>query len=118
MLRDAARIQDQGAAVGIAMILVCHFCSQLPYRAIRADASPNDTRGAKSKICTASRASPAICTSDGRYTVVSGGPRLAPSAPPSGTVWVIDLQRRAVVATVTGVGNDPYGLTILEDRPD
>ena len=57
-------------------------------------------------------------TSDGRYAVVSGGPRLAPSAPPSGTVWVIDLQKRAVVATVTGVGNDPYGLAILEDRPD
>jgi DNA-binding beta-propeller fold protein YncE len=57
-------------------------------------------------------------TSDGRYAVVSGGPRLDPSAPPSGTVWVIDLRRRAVVATVTGVGNDPYGLTILEDRPD
>jgi hypothetical protein len=30
-------------------------------------------------------------------------------------VWVIDLHRRAVVATVTGVGNDPYGLTILEE---
>jgi len=57
-------------------------------------------------------------TSDGRYAVVSGGPRLDPSAPPSGTVWLIDLQRREVVATVTGVGNDPYGLTILEDRPD
>ncbi len=57
-------------------------------------------------------------TSDGRYAVVSGGPRLDPSAPTSGTVWVIDLHRRAVVATVTGVGNDPYGLTILEDRPD
>jgi DNA-binding beta-propeller fold protein YncE len=57
-------------------------------------------------------------TSDGRYAAVSGGPRLDPSAPPSGTVWVIDLHRRAVVATVTGVGNDPYGLTILEDRPD
>jgi DNA-binding beta-propeller fold protein YncE len=56
-------------------------------------------------------------TSDGRYAVVSGGPRLAPSAPPSGTVWVIDLRSREVVATVTGVGNDPYGLTILE-RPD
>src|SRR5262245_14862661 len=38
----------------------------------------------------------------------------APDAPPSGTVWVIDLRSRAVVATVTGVGNDPYGLTILE----
>jgi hypothetical protein len=33
-------------------------------------------------------------------------------------VWVIDLQKREVVATVTGVGNDPYGLTILEGRPD
>lgn len=55
-------------------------------------------------------------TSDGRYAVVSGGPRLAPDAPPSGTVWVIDLRARAVVATVTGVGNDPYGLTIREDE--
>jgi len=55
-------------------------------------------------------------TSDGRYAVVSGGPRLAPEAPPSGTVWIIDLRRRAVVATITGVGNDPYGLTILEER--
>ena len=57
-------------------------------------------------------------TSDGRYAVVSGGPRLAPCAPPSGTVWVIDLRSRQVVATVTGVGNDPYGLTILEKGPD
>ena len=57
-------------------------------------------------------------TSDGRYAVVTGGPRLDPAAPPSGTVWVIDLRRRAVVATVTGVGNDPYGLTLLEDRDD
>ena len=57
-------------------------------------------------------------TSDGRYAVVSGGPRLAPTAPPSGTVWVIDLRSRAVVGTVTGVGNDPYGLTLLEGRSD
>jgi DNA-binding beta-propeller fold protein YncE len=57
-------------------------------------------------------------TSDGRFAVVSGGPRLDPTAPPSGTVWVIDLRARAVVATVTGVGNDPYGLTILEDHGD
>src|SRR6266513_6246565 len=55
-------------------------------------------------------------TLDGRYAVVSGGPRLPPDAPPSGTVWVIDLHQRAVVATVTGVGNDPYGLTILEEE--
>lgn len=57
-------------------------------------------------------------TSDGRFVVVSGGPRLDPTAPPSGTVWVIDLHKRAVIATVTGIGNDPYGLTILENRPD
>jgi DNA-binding beta-propeller fold protein YncE len=57
-------------------------------------------------------------TSDGRFVVVSGGPRLDPTAPPSGTVWVIDLHRRAVIATVTGVGNDPYGLALLEKRPD
>ena len=53
-------------------------------------------------------------TVDGQYAVVSGGPRLAPTAPPSGTVWIINLRSRAVVATVTGIGNDPYGLTILE----
>jgi YVTN family beta-propeller protein len=53
-------------------------------------------------------------TSDGRYAVVSGGPRLDPAAPPSGTVWVIDLRTRTVVATVTGVGNDPYGLALVE----
>jgi YVTN family beta-propeller protein len=32
----------------------------------------------------------------------------------SGTVWIIDLRTRTVVATVTGVGNDPYGLAIFE----
>ncbi|HKB62816.1 MAG TPA: YncE family protein [Burkholderiales bacterium] len=57
-------------------------------------------------------------TSDGRYAVVSGGPRLDPAAPPSGTVWIIDLRSRAVVATVTGVGNDPYGLTLVEGDED
>ncbi|MBO0754423.1 MAG: hypothetical protein J2P54_01065 [Bradyrhizobiaceae bacterium] len=56
-------------------------------------------------------------TSDGRYVVVSGGPQLL-NFPPSGTVWIIDLQKRAVVATVTGVGDDPYGLTILEGKPE
>jgi DNA-binding beta-propeller fold protein YncE len=53
-------------------------------------------------------------TANGQYTVVSGGPRLDPDAPPSGTVWIINLRSRAVVATETGIGNDPYGLTILE----
>jgi YVTN family beta-propeller protein len=51
-------------------------------------------------------------TADGRYAVISGGPRT--SFDDSGTVWIIDLARRAVVGTVTGVGNDPYGLTTVE----
>jgi DNA-binding beta-propeller fold protein YncE len=54
-------------------------------------------------------------TSDGRYAVISGGPRvtLRPFQP-TGTVWVIDLRTAKVVATVTGVGNDPYGLAQVE----
>lgn len=50
-------------------------------------------------------------TSDGRYAVITGGPRT--TFEPSGTVWVIDLATRAVVGTVTGVGNDPYGVAIV-----
>jgi len=33
-------------------------------------------------------------------------------------VWVIDLRSHQVVATVTGVGNDPYGLAIVEKGDD
>jgi YVTN family beta-propeller protein len=33
-------------------------------------------------------------------------------------VYVIDLRSRSVVASVTGVGNDPYGLAIVEDDDD
>jgi len=55
-------------------------------------------------------------TSDGRYAVVSGGPRT--SFVPSGTVWVIDLRTRSVVGTVTGVGNDPYGLAVVDSKDD
>jgi DNA-binding beta-propeller fold protein YncE len=53
-------------------------------------------------------------TSDGRYAVISGGPRTTFGA--SGTVWIIDLRTQTVVATVTGVGNDPYGLAVVEPR--
>jgi len=56
-------------------------------------------------------------TSDGRYAVISGGARVTPSAP-SGTVWIIDLKKRQVAATVTGVGNDPYGLAVVEVEDD
>ena len=57
-------------------------------------------------------------TADGRYAVVSGGARQAPTAPASGTVFVIDLRTHRQVATVTGVGNDPYGLTIVDRLGD
>ena len=60
----------------------------------------------------AARPKGSAVTSDGRYAVISGGPRTA--FVPSGTVWIIDLNTRAVVATVTGVGNDPYGLAVAE----
>ena len=55
-------------------------------------------------------------TSDGRYAVISGGPRT--TFVPSGTVWVIDLRARTVVGTVTGVGNDPYGLAVVDLKDD
>jgi len=51
-------------------------------------------------------------TSNGRYAVISGGPRTM--FEPSGTVWVIDLRSRKVVGTVTEVGNDPYGLAVVK----
>jgi DNA-binding beta-propeller fold protein YncE len=51
-------------------------------------------------------------TSDGRYAVVSGGANTLPNPTPTGTVFVIDLQKKAQVATVTGVGIDPYNLVV------
>ena len=53
-------------------------------------------------------------TSDGRYAIVSAGPSTAPFTEELGHVYVIDLVSRRVVATVTGVGNDPYGLAVVE----
>jgi YVTN family beta-propeller protein len=32
---------------------------------------------------------------------------------PSGMVYIIDPRTRSVVGTVTGVGNDPYGLAVV-----
>jgi YVTN family beta-propeller protein len=60
----------------------------------------------------AARPKGSAVTLDGRYAVISGGPRT--TFEPSGTVWIIDLRTRTVVATVTGVGNDPYGLAVVE----
>ena len=60
----------------------------------------------------AARPKGSAVSADGRYAVISGGPRT--SFDDSGTVWVIELARRQVVGTVTGVGNDPYGLAIVQ----
>ena len=53
-------------------------------------------------------------TSDGRYAVISGGPSSPPFSQELGHLYVIDLRSRRVVATVTGVGHEPYGLAIVE----
>ncbi|NNF14538.1 MAG: hypothetical protein HKN72_15020 [Gemmatimonadetes bacterium] len=52
-------------------------------------------------------------TPDGRYAIVSGGPGLRPYSQEVGHLYVIDLRSREVVATVTGVGNDPYGVAVV-----
>jgi DNA-binding beta-propeller fold protein YncE len=53
-------------------------------------------------------------TSDGRYAVISGGPSSPPFSQDHGHLYVIDLRSRRVVATVTGVGHEPYALAIVE----
>jgi DNA-binding beta-propeller fold protein YncE len=53
-------------------------------------------------------------TADGRYAVISGGPSSPPFSQELGHLYVIDLQSRRVVATVTGVGHEPYAVAIVE----
>ena len=53
-------------------------------------------------------------TSDGKYAVISAGPAAKPFSQEIGHVYVMDLQSRSVVGTVTGVGNDPYGVAIVD----
>jgi DNA-binding beta-propeller fold protein YncE len=53
-------------------------------------------------------------TSDGRYAVISGGPSAPPFSQELGHVYVLDLRSRRVVATVTGVGHEPYALAVVE----
>lgn len=52
-------------------------------------------------------------TPDGRYAVISGGPGVQPYSQEIGYIYIIDLVSRSVVGTVTGVGNDPYGLATV-----
>ena len=53
-------------------------------------------------------------TRDGRYAVISAGPSVPPFSQELGHLYVIDLRSRSVVATVTGVGHEPYGLAVVE----
>jgi DNA-binding beta-propeller fold protein YncE len=53
-------------------------------------------------------------TADGRYAVISGGPSSPPYSQELGHLYVIDLRSRRVVATVTGVGHEPYAVAIVE----
>ena len=53
-------------------------------------------------------------TPDGRYAVISAGPSSPPFSQELGHLYVIDLRSRRVVATVTGVGHEPYGLAVVE----
>jgi DNA-binding beta-propeller fold protein YncE len=61
----------------------------------------------------AARPKASAITSDGRYAVISGGAGSQPYSRELGYVYVIDLESRSVVSTITGVGNDPYGLTMV-----
>ncbi len=53
-------------------------------------------------------------TSDGRYAVISGGPSSPPFSQELGHLYLIDLRSRTVVATVTGVGHEPYALAVVD----
>ena len=68
---------------------------------VRPDGQPSRPRGS-------------AITSDGRYAVISGGPSSPPFSQELGHLYVIDLRSRKVVATVTGVGHEPYALAVVQ----
>lgn len=53
-------------------------------------------------------------TADGRYAVISGGPASPPFSQELGHLYLIDVRSRKLVATVTGVGHEPYAVAIVE----
>jgi DNA-binding beta-propeller fold protein YncE len=57
-------------------------------------------------------------TADGHYAVVAGGNNTIKKSATdmTGTAFVIDLQKKAQAATVTGVGIDPYGVAVLDKK--
>ena len=68
---------------------------------VRADGQPARPKGS-------------AVTADGRYAVISGGPSSPPFSQALGHLYVIDLRARRVVATVTGVGHEPYAVAVVE----
>ena len=52
-------------------------------------------------------------TPDGKFALISGGPRVEPLSQETGYIYIIDLESRSVVGTVTGIGNDPYGVATV-----
>jgi hypothetical protein len=56
-------------------------------------------------------------TRNERYAVVTGGDDAlaASTTRATGIVYLIDLRMRNVAAQVTGVGINPYGVTVVED---
>lgn len=54
-------------------------------------------------------------TLDGQFAVVSGGAR---DAAGGGSLWIVDLNSAEAVATVTGIGNEPYLLAIAPGTSD
>jgi DNA-binding beta-propeller fold protein YncE len=53
-------------------------------------------------------------TPDGRLAAISGG---GPNTKAGGVLWLVDLDGQKVVGTVTGVGNEPYLLSIVSGLP-
>jgi DNA-binding beta-propeller fold protein YncE len=68
---------------------------------VRSDGQPARPRGS-------------AVTPDGRYAVISGGPAVPPFSAELGHLYLIDLRTRRVVATVTGVGHEPYGVAVVD----
>jgi DNA-binding beta-propeller fold protein YncE len=53
-------------------------------------------------------------TADGRFAVISGGASSPPFSQELGYLYILDLRSRTVVATVTGVGHEPYAVAVVE----
>jgi DNA-binding beta-propeller fold protein YncE len=53
-------------------------------------------------------------TPDGHFAAISGG---GPNTKAGGVLWLVDLDGQKVVGSVTGVGNEPYLLSIVPGLP-